>query len=127
MKNRGRSESSISLNLVSRILLGLFMLVPGLIQLFVSGSASVSVLFLEFGFPFPLAWAWLLIAAQLIAGLALLTNYNVVRFAWIAIGVIIFTLLFVVIRWEDIVHTNLSSLLLHLIALVSYVALLSEE
>jgi uncharacterized membrane protein YphA (DoxX/SURF4 family) len=103
------------------------MLVPGLIQLFVSGSASVSVLFLEFGFPFPLSWAWLLIAAQLIAGLALLTHYNVVRFAWIAIGVIIFTLLFVVIRWEDIVHTNLSSLLLHLIALVSYVALLSEE
>lgn len=127
MKSGSRSEGAVTLALAHRVLLGLFMLIPGLIQLYAFGPEGVSVLFSSFGFPFPLFWAWILIGAQLLAGLALLARYRVSTIAWIPVVVVSLTLLLIVIKWGDVVHTNLSSLLLHLIALVGYIQLLSDE
>lgn len=127
MKNGGRFEKVVTLALVHRVLLGLFMLIPGLIQLYAFGPEGVSVLFTSFHFPFPVFWAWVLIGAQLLAGLALLANVRVRTVAWVPIVIVVLILLLVVIKWDDIVRTNLSSLLLHLIALLGYIRLLSKE
>ena len=63
--------------IINRILLGLLMLVPGLLKLFVVGPTGVSGMMSGISiFAWaPFFWAWLLILAEIISGAAILANY----------------------------------------------------
>ncbi|MBL7059325.1 DoxX family membrane protein [Candidatus Pacearchaeota archaeon] len=66
------------LNLLNRIVLGLVMLVPGLMKLFVSGASGVSGMLSGIAlFSWaPMFWAWVLILAEILFGIAILAKYK---------------------------------------------------
>ncbi|MEX2017309.1 MAG: DoxX family membrane protein, partial [Candidatus Pacearchaeota archaeon] len=66
------------LKLTNRILLGLLILVPGIIKLFVSGPDAVigmlsGIALFSWA---PAFWAWVLMLSEVIFGLAILANYK---------------------------------------------------
>ncbi len=68
--------------IVNRILLGLLMLVPGLIKLFVFKPTGVTSMLSGLGFPIPMFFAWVLILSEIIFGIAILANWKVEFTAW---------------------------------------------
>ena len=60
----------------NRILLGLLMLVPGLLKLFVMGPAQTTSYIGSLGIPAPQVMAWLLIIGELVAGILILANFK---------------------------------------------------
>ena len=73
MKETNEMKSSIIAN---RIILGLLMLIPGLTKLFVMGPENVSGFLMGLGFPVPMFFAILLIAVEIVFGIAVLANYK---------------------------------------------------
>lgn len=58
------------------ILLGLVMLVPGLMKLFVVKPSTVVGMVTGLGFPAPSLFAWVLILSEIICGVAILARWN---------------------------------------------------
>jgi uncharacterized membrane protein YphA (DoxX/SURF4 family) len=52
------------------------MLIPGLFKLFSQGPSGVGEFLSGLGFPIPLLFAWILIASEIIFGLAILARYE---------------------------------------------------
>ncbi len=67
-----------SLGMINRIMLGLVMLVPGLLKLFVSGASGVSGMISGIAlFSWaPMFWAWVLILSEILFGIAILAKYE---------------------------------------------------
>lgn len=68
----------MNLKIINRILLGLVMLIPGLLKLFVIGpSAIVGMMqgIALFAWA-PALWAWILILSEIVFGIAILANYK---------------------------------------------------
>lgn len=103
------------LKLVNRILLGLLMLVPGLMKLFVSGPEAVTGMLsgiVLFSWA-PAFWAWVLMLSEVIFGAAILANYQL-RYA------VIPPVIIMLVAGLTVNLGNASGLLLHLVAASGY-------
>ena len=67
---------------VNRILLGLVMLIPGLLKLFVSKPAGVVDMLSGMGFPAATFFAWVLILSEIVFGIAILANWKTEYTVW---------------------------------------------
>ena len=105
--------------LVNRILLGLLMLVPGLIKLFVFKPSGVTGMLTGFGFPLPMFFAWLLIISEIIFGIAILANWRVQYTALPPIIILVIAML-VTLPWGEFSKIQASTALFHLVAASNY-------
>jgi len=120
-----KEKNSNWLMTINIILLGLLMLVPGLLKLFVSKPSGVSGMLsgnLLFSWA-PMFWAIILIIGEIGSGLAILTRWKLKYTAFIPVIILGIATLTVTIKWNDIVSTGWSSLIFHLIALSNYLML----
>jgi len=69
-------KCSTSASWTNSILLGILMLVPGIMKLFVIGPSAVTGMLSSFGFPIAGFFAWILILAEIITGIAILARWN---------------------------------------------------
>ena len=67
---------------VNRILLGLLMLIPGCLKLFVLKPAAVVGMLGKIGFPAPTFFAWVLILSEIVFGIAILTKWKLQYSVW---------------------------------------------
>ena len=74
---------------VNWILLGLVMLVPGLLKLFVMGPSAVSTMLAEFGFPMATAFAWVLIVAEIVSGALILAQWKLEYVTWVPVVILV--------------------------------------
>jgi uncharacterized membrane protein YphA (DoxX/SURF4 family) len=110
---------------VNTILLGLLMLVPGLLKLFVSTASGVSeMLSMIFLFSWaPMFWSWVLIIGEIGSGLAILSGWKLDKISYIPAFILTIAALTVIIRWSSISQTNWNLLIFHFIAIVNYMIL----
>lgn len=71
-----------NLILTNRILLGLLMLIPGLLKLFVMKPAAIEGMLSGIGFPVPMFFAWVLILSEIVFGIAILANWKMEYSVW---------------------------------------------
>ena len=105
--------------MVNRILLGLLMLVPGLMKMFVFGPSGVTGMFAAMGFPIPMFFAWLVMLSEVIFGAAIIANWKVRYTAWPPM-VILLVAVIVTLPWSKLGSTQWPTVLLHLVAISSY-------
>lgn len=112
MKTAKISPNTIKINL---ILLGLLMLIPGLLKLFVMGPGAITGMLS--GNPLfswaPAFWAWVLILVEILAGIAILIRWKLEKVVWLPI--IILVVAAFTANWG-----NWGSLILHLAAASNY-------
>ena len=116
-------------SLVNRILLGLLMLVPGLLKLLVVGPSGVTGM-LSGNFLFswaPAFWAWVLIFGEILSGIAILANWQIKYTAWVPAFILSLAIITTTIKWSAIGTTGWSSVILHLIAVWSYIGLTCQS
>jgi putative oxidoreductase len=70
------------IGMLNRVLLGLTMLVPGLLKLFVMKPAAIIDMLGGFGFPVPVFFAWVLILSEILFGIAILGNWKLRLTVW---------------------------------------------
>lgn len=102
--------------LVNRILLGLLMLVPGVIKLFIFKPAGVTQMLSGLGFPIPGFFAWILILSEIIFGLAILANWKLEYTAWPPVIILVIAGLIT----PDWSNPQYPTILLHLVAASNY-------
>ena len=68
--------------ITNRILLGLLMLVPGLLKLFVYKPAGVVEMLSGIGFPVATFFAWFLILSEIVFGIAILSRWKLEYTVW---------------------------------------------
>lgn len=110
------------------ILLGLLMLLPGLIKLFVFKPAGVTQMLsgiILFSWA-PAFWAWVLILSEIVFGVLILAKWNLKYTTIPPIIILAVATLFVAINWSDITQTQIPNLLLHLLAINGYCMLRSQ-
>ena len=100
---------------LNRLLLGLVMLVPGLLSIFVWGPETITGMLTAIGFPAPAIFTWLLILSEIIAGIAIIVNFQV-KYAYIPPVVILTIAAFTV--WFK--PTEIPNFLLHIVAVTNY-------
>lgn len=103
---------------VNLVLLGLVMLLPGLMKLFIIKPSAVSGLLASLGFPAPTIFAWILIIAEIGSGIAILTRWNLKHIVWIPMIILVIAGLTTTITWASIGGSQWPSFLMH-IALAS--------
>jgi uncharacterized membrane protein YphA (DoxX/SURF4 family) len=105
----------MTLKIINRVLLGLVMLIPGLLKLFVTGVTGVTGMLSGIAlFSWaPGFWAWVLILSEIIFGIAILANWRL-QYTVIPPMIILLVAAFTV-QWG-----NWSSVLLHLIAVSNF-------
>ena len=113
MKDCAKCKNLFTAN---RILLGLLMLVPGLLKLFVVKPAAVVGMLTGMGYPIPAIMAWVLIIAEITTGVMILGGWNL-RYAIIPPAIIL-TLAGFTAYWG-----SWPSLILHLAAASNYALL----
>jgi uncharacterized membrane protein YphA (DoxX/SURF4 family) len=102
--------------LVNRVLLGLLMLVPGLMKLLYIGPSQVAGMLSGMGFPAPTFFAWILIFAEIGSGLAILARWKLHYAVWPPVVILL-------VAGFVTASSNISSLLLHLVAASNYLLL----
>lgn len=110
---------------VNRVLLGLLMLVPGLMALFVftpNGVAQNMSGIVLFSWA-PVFWAWVLIISEIVFGIAILANYKVEYTTIPPIIILTIATLFVTIQWSSLGSTGWSNVIFHLLAISNYILL----
>ncbi len=98
------------------ILLGLVMLIPGLLKLFVMKPSAVVGMLTGMGFPAPSFFAWLLIISEIVFGALILAKWKL-QYTVIPPMIILVVAAFTA-SWG-----NWASVLLHLVAVTGYWAL----
>ncbi len=68
--------------MVNRVLLGLVMLVPGLLKLFVIKPSAVVGMLSGIGFPVATFFAWVLILSEIVFGIAILASWKLKYTVW---------------------------------------------
>ena len=108
---------------LNRVLLGLLMLVPGLLGIFVFTPSGVGQVVSEIFFfsLAPMFWAWVLILSEIVFGVAILANYKLDYVTIPPIIILSVATLAVVINWSSFLETNWSNVLFHLVAISNYV------
>ena len=81
-KNMAKKTEMNNAYIVNRVLLGLLMLVPGLLKLFVSKPSGVTGMLVGLGFPAAGFFAWILIIFEILSGVAILANYKMRYAVW---------------------------------------------
>jgi uncharacterized membrane protein YphA (DoxX/SURF4 family) len=71
------------------ILLGLLMVVPGLLKLFVIKPAAITEMLVGLGFPVASFFTWVLIIGEILSGLAILFKWKLEKVVWFPIAVIL--------------------------------------
>ena len=94
-------------------LLGLLMLIPGLLKLFVLKPAAIVGMLTGFSFPLPIFFAWVLIIAEIGSGVAILAKWNLRYVVWFPI--IILVIATFIANWG-----NWSGMILHLAVASNY-------
>ena len=97
---------------VLRVALGLLFIIPGAGKLF--NPAAPTSMLAGLGFPAPAFFAWLLIAAEVLGGLALLAGWQV-RWAVLPLAVVMLVAIFTVVIPN--MNGNPVNLLFHILAL----------
>lgn len=118
-----------NLSIVNRVLLGLLMLVPGLLKLFVVGPTAIAGMvggIVLFSWA-PAFWAWVLMLSEIVFGIAILANYKTEYTAWPPVIVLAVATLFLHIKWAALSTTSWSNVLLHLVAIWGFVMLGCEH
>ena len=100
---------------VNRVLLGLVMLVPGLLKLFVMGPSAVAGMLSGFGFPMATFFAWLLIASEIVFGIAVLVGWKLEYTALVPAVILVIAGLLVY-------RSDYGNLLMHLVIASNFVA-----
>lgn len=97
--------------IVFRVLLGLVMLIPGLLKLFVAGAGGVSGMLAGMAlFAWaPAFWAWILIACEILFGIAVIFGFKLRYTVWPPIIILVIAAFSV--HWG-----NWPSFLLHIAA-----------
>ncbi len=101
---------------INRILLGLTMLIPGLLKLFVMKPAAIIDMLSGLGFPAATAFAWILIIAEIASGVSILAQWQL-KYAVVAPAIILFVAGFTA-YW-----TNWPVLLVHIALASSYLVM----
>jgi uncharacterized membrane protein YphA (DoxX/SURF4 family) len=104
------------IKLANRILLGLLMLIPGIMALFITKPQGVSNMLGGLGFSFPVFWAWLLILSELAFGILVIFGW---RLQWSVIPPIFILLVAAVTAHKN----DLIRILIHLIIASNYALL----
>ena len=116
---KGTKETAMK---VHWILLGLLMLVPGLLKLFVMKPAAIVGMLSAmplFAWA-PGFWAWVLILSEIVFGVLILAKWKL-QYAVIPPMIIMaIATLFVAINWSNLGATQWATVLLHLIAFTGY-------
>ena len=110
------------LKIINRVLLGLLMLVPGLMKLFVMKPAAVSGFLDSLGFPASMFFAWVLIILEIVSGAMILANWKVEYAVWAPI-VILLVALVTTTPWSTPGQIKATNVLFHLVAISGYVML----
>ena len=104
------------------ILLGLLMLVPGLMKLFVMGPSAITGMLSGISlFAWaPAFWAWILILSEIIFGVLILAKYKLKHTTIPPMIILAVATLFVTINWNSLGETQWTTVLFHLIAITGY-------
>lgn len=104
------------------ILLGLLMLVPGLMKLFIMGPSAVSGMLSGIAlFAWaPTFWAWVLILSEIIFGIAILAKWKLQYTVIPPMIILAVATLFVAINWSSLMQTAWPNVLFHLLAISGY-------
>lgn len=110
---------------INKILLGLLMLVPGLLKLFVVGHDGVTgmlsgIVLFSWAAGF---WAWILIFAEILFGIAILANYKVGWASYGAALILLIATLFLQVKWSALGTISWSNVIMHLVVISNYVLL----
>ena len=101
---------------INLIVLGLLMLVPGLVKLFMFKPAGVTAMLNGLGFPLPMFFAWILILSEIVFGILILFKYKLNYTKYVPVLILfIATILTTIGNW--------SSFLLHVLAIINYLQL----
>ncbi|OIO80841.1 hypothetical protein AUJ84_02550 [Candidatus Pacearchaeota archaeon CG1_02_32_132] len=103
---------------VNLVLLGLVMLLPGLMKLFIMRPSAVAGFLGTLGFPASTFFAWILIIAEIGSGIAILTRWKLKQIVWIPMIILVIAGLTTTISWANIGGSQWPAFLLH-IALAS--------
>ncbi|MBS3081453.1 DoxX family protein [Candidatus Pacearchaeota archaeon] len=101
---------------VNRILLGLVMLVPGLLKLFVMKPVAIVGLLSGLGFFAPTFFAWVLILSEIVFGIAILASWRLKYTVWPPIIIMIVAAF--TVYWG-----NWSSFIMHIVVASNYLML----
>ncbi|RMD67595.1 DoxX family protein [Candidatus Pacearchaeota archaeon] len=71
------------------ILLGLLMLIPGLIKLFLMGPAAITQMLTGLGVPAPQFFAWVLILSEIVFGVLILAKWKLEYTTWVPIIILL--------------------------------------
>lgn len=105
---------------VNLVLLGLLMLIPGLMKLFIFKPSGVSGMLAGLGFPAALFFAWILILGEIFSGAAILTRWKLKYVTWIPVVILVIAGLTTSINWLSFGESQWPSLLLHLAVASNY-------
>lgn len=111
-----KGKNGCPIEMINRVLLGLLMLIPGLLKLFVTGPDAVTGMLTGIGFPAAAVFAWLLIIAEIVTGAMILANWQMKFAIWPPIVILVVALF--TVHWGE-----WPSVLLHLVAIGGYLAL----
>lgn len=105
------------------IFLGLVMLIPGLLKLFVMGPKAVSMMLSNISI---FAWApgvfaWLLILIEIVSGVMILAKWKVNYASFAGALIILLATLTVHVKWSAIGATGWSNVILHLIVFAEFI------
>lgn len=96
---------------VNWFLLGLVMLIPGLLKLFVMKPEAIVAMLANNGFPAATFFAWVLIIGEIGSGVLILTKYEMKKIVYIPIIVLVIATF--TVHWKNytmmIVHLALAS------------------
>jgi uncharacterized membrane protein YphA (DoxX/SURF4 family) len=111
MKGGIMSQVKINLWIINLVLLGLVMLVPGLLKLFVMKPEAITEMFTNLGFPVASLFAWALIVAEIGSGAAILMRWRIKHVAYIPVVILIGSAILVHFgNWPNfLVHIALAS------------------
>lgn len=106
---------------VHRILLGLLMLIPGLVKLFVATPTGVTGMLSGLGFPAAMFFAWILIISEIVFGIAILANWKIKYTVWPPIVILAIAVL-TTTPWMGgkTLLMAMPNLILHLVAITGY-------
>ncbi len=101
---------------VNQMLLGLVMLIPGLMKLFLLGPSAVAGMLGGLGFPTATFFAWLLIVLEIGSGVAVLVGWKLKYTAFVPAVILVIAGLLVY-------TTDYGNLLMHLVIASNFVVL----
>lgn len=110
---------------INRVVLGLLLLIPGLLKLFVMGPGAVTEMLganVLFSWA-PALWAWILIFGEILFGVGILAKFKMDYAAYGGAIILFIATLTVHINWGDLGATAWPNVLVHLAAVTNFLML----